>query len=175
MEYTITLLDNLCVNSLVELKYLMRKDYRDGLTLETLMEVDEDGFQVDFTNIDNLNFDNSGNYFEDKVKSKYQIENIISDILLGRPIKPVVIDTRGNVLDGQHRCCAFKVLGIKDIPIFKSMMNDIYYDNLSTRRIRLNIPFEKDFYKEEDLENFKIKCFMETKKEKKTKKQSLKL
>lgn len=113
--------------------------------------------------------------FEDKVKSKYQIENIISDILLVRPIKLVVIDTRGNVLDGQHRCCAFKVIGIKYIPIFKSMMKEVSYDNLSSRRIRLNIPFEKDFYKEEELKQFKIKFFMEKKQEKKLNKKSLKL
>lgn len=166
MEYNITLADNLCVNTLIELKYLTRKGDRDGLTLETLMEVDKDGFQLDFTSIDNLNFDNNGNYFKDKVKSKKQIEKIIDDIFLVNPIKPVVIDLRGNVLDGQHRCCAFKVLGIKNIPIFKSMMNGVSYDNLSTKIIRLHIPFEQGFYQDEDLNKMKIKFFMETKQSK---------
>ena len=49
--------------------------------------------------------------------------------------------------------CAFNALGIKNIPVFKSLMNDTVFDNLSTRRRKFDIPFEEDFFKKEDLEN----------------------
>lgn len=163
MEYKIKLIDDLKKDKLVNLDYLVRKGERDGLPLSTLQDIDEDGFYVDFTNIDNLNFDNSGNYFESREASKQQIEKVISDIISGRPIKPVIIDTNGNVFDGQHRCCAFKVLGIQNVPIFKSMMNDTVYDNLSTRRIKLNIPFEDDFYTKEELDSLDVKLFLKIK------------
>lgn len=164
MKYDIKLPKNLKVNDIVDLEYLARKGERDGLPIEILMKVDEDGFDLQVENLNNLHFDNSGRHFNDPKSSKKQIEKIINEIITNQPIKPVVIDLKGNILDGQHRACAFLALGIEKIPVFKSLMNDTIFDNLTTRRIKLDIAFEKDFFTKNDLdklinckENIKIK------------------
>ncbi len=140
-------------NDIINAENLFRKNERDLIPKEVVLSVDEDGFIFSHEKIENLHFDNSGRFFENLEKSFKQINKIISDILQGKPIKPVVINTKGNVLDGQHRMCAFNALGIKNIPVFKSLMNDTVFDNLSTRRRKFDIPFEEDFFKKEDLEN----------------------
>lgn len=149
----IILANNLTVDDLVDTSTLARKGERDGLPLEILNKVDDEGFYVDITNINNLNFDNNGRYFEKPESSKKQIEKVIKDILSGNPIMPVVIDTKGNVLDGNHRMCAFKALGVTEIPVFKSFMNNTVYDNFTTRAIELQIPLEDDFFTKEMLKN----------------------
>ena len=140
-------------NDIVSSEHFFRKNERDLIPKEVVLSVDEDGFIFSQENIENLHFDNSGRYFVNPENSYKQINKVISDILQGKAIKPVVINTKGNVLDGQHRMCAFNALGIKNIPVFKSLMNDTVFDNLSTRRRKFDIPFEEDFFKKEDLEN----------------------
>jgi hypothetical protein len=139
-------------NELIASKMLFRKGERDLLTKEIIESIDSDGFVFDFEDFNKLHFDNSGRYFENPKNSYLQIQNVISDILEGKEINPVIIDTKGNVLDGQHRMCAFKILNIKNIPVLKSLMNDTVFDNLTVRKIKLNIPFEDDFFTKNDLE-----------------------
>jgi hypothetical protein len=42
-------------------------------------------------------------------------------------------------------------------------MNNTVYDNLSTRRIKLNIPFEDYFYTKEGSDSSEVNLFLQTK------------
>lgn len=139
-------------DELIPSEQLFRKGERELLSKETIESIDDEGFSFNFEEFDKLHFDNSGRYFDNTENSRKQIQKVISDIIQGKPIEPVIIDTKGNVLDGQHRMCAFKALNIKKVPVFKSLMNNTVFDNLTVRRIKLNIPFENDFFTKNDLE-----------------------
>lgn len=139
-------------NDVLPSESFFRKNERDLIPKKVVLSIDEYGFIFSQENIENLHFDNSGKYFVEPENSFSQINKVISDILKGKKIEPVVINKKGNVLDGQHRMCAFHILGIKKIPVFKSLMNDTLFDNLSTRRRKFDIPFEEDFFKQEHLE-----------------------
>ena len=148
-------------DDIVASELFFRQKERDLLPKEIVLAVDEDGFTFDYENINKLHFDNSGRFFVNPEESKKQINKVISDILNGNEIKPVIINAKGEILDGQHRMCAFNALGITNIPIFKSLMNETIYDNQSTRRIKLDIPFEDDFFTINDLEkNIDYKNFI---------------
>lgn len=151
MIIKINLKNDLKIGDIIPVEDLARKFERDLLPLAILQKIDDDGFELTIEDFENLSFDNSGRYFENKESSLKQINKAIEDILMGKDISPVIIDTKGNVVDGQHRMCAFKILGIKDIPVLKSLMNETIFDNFMTRSKKLGIPLLEDFYTEFDL------------------------
>ncbi len=152
---TINLKNGFSFGEMIETKDLARKGKRDSVPLKILNKIDEDGFEVTEEDFKNLHFDNSGRYFEDKEASRKQIDKIIFDLLSGNPIMPVIIDRNGNVIDGQHRMCAFKVLNILKIPVLKSVVYDTVFDNITSRANKLNIDLDEDFYKKEYLKENK--------------------
>lgn len=138
------------LGKIIESSTLYRKGDRDSVPKSVIDAIDNLAFYKDFTDISNLHFDKSGRYFEKPEESKKQIKKVIKDIIQGIPIKPVIIDLKGNVVDGQHRMCAFEALNIKNIPILRSFFNDVIFDNQTTRSKKLNIEQPESFFKDKD-------------------------
>jgi hypothetical protein len=153
MTLNIILPDEMKQDQLLPSSHFYRQGERDGLPRSVVDAVDDEGFIIDSVKRSQLHFDNSGRYFEDPESSRAQIKKIMLRVLRGESVSPVLIDTRGNVLDGQHRLCAYQALGIEDIPVARSLMNDVLYDNHSTRTRALGIALEDNFFTQGEIDD----------------------
>jgi hypothetical protein len=126
---------------------LSRTGKRDGLPIETLKKVDN-SFTEDVLPGNKLDYDNEGRFFDNPEASRKKIERNIRDIKAGKKLDPIVIDEKGNILDGQHRMSAYEALGIKEIPVYRPTNKPMNFDNLRTRTQSIEgRDIEPKFYK----------------------------
>lgn len=151
----ISVTDDLTVNTdgyadLIPSEQLYRKHDRDKIPQSVVDSIDDEGFEKNYIKFENLHFDRAGLYFEDPEASRKQIQSVIDSVRAGEPIEPVVIDLKGNVVDGNHRMAAFNFLDIEEVPVYKSYFeDDTVFDNLTTRMQATNTPLPEPFFKEE--------------------------
>ena len=71
-------------------------------------------------------------YFLTKKDTNQYIKELAQDIKNGAKMPPIKINKAGEILDGEHRLRAFKLAGIKDIPIklVKEENKHLYDDEL---------------------------------------------
>lgn len=127
---------------------LSRKGDRDLIPKEVVESVDEIFVKTEVKR-SNINYDIEGRYFEDPEASHQQIQTVIDKVRNGDEIDPVIIDRKGNALDGQHRMSAFDFLGVEDVPVYKSYTEETVFDNLATRRETLGIENPEAFFQNE--------------------------
>jgi hypothetical protein len=109
-----------------------RKGERDGVPLYEVKKIDNE-FVLDSVGNNKLNFDFSGKNFENVELSKKQILKNIKKLEAGESLDPILIDTKGNVIDGQHRMHAYDILGYKEVPVYKAKNKKTIFDNERTR------------------------------------------
>ena len=111
---------------------LGRKSKRDGVPTDYLKNID-DKFELDTLPNNKLDYDNTGRFFENPTASAKRIERYVRDIKAGKKLDPIVVDNKGNVIDGQHRMTAYEIAGVKDIPVYRPSNKPMGIDNLRTR------------------------------------------
>ena len=117
------------------------------LTANDSMRLIDNDFYETVVSRNKLSFDVEGLYFDNPDDSKKQIIKNISDILNNNTIAPVVIDTRGNVTDGQLSMQAYEYLDIDIIPVYQSSSRETVFDNPRTQRAVLEMEDPPLFFK----------------------------
>lgn len=113
--------------------------WRDNLetNLKTLKTISPDGYSLEKVDINKLNHNIRADDFENPKDSLWKIEWIIKEYKKTGKIQPLIIDSKWNVMDGNHRINAYKQLWIKEIPVYFPIMSDIKkIDNLATRLLK---------------------------------------
>lgn len=136
----------LSVGDSISTNNISRKGTRDSVEYSILKSIDIE-FTLDVIPFNKLSYDIEGRHFNNPEESKKQIQRVISEILRKIPISPIIIDSSGNVLDGQHRMAAYNCLEVTDVPVLRPTNKEMVYDNLVTRMERLNIDPPNPFYK----------------------------
>lgn len=121
-----------------------RKGKRDGVPLYEVEKIDTD-FVLDSVDAKKIGYDFEGRYFEDITKSEKKIKENIERLKKGERLDPVLINTKGDIIDGQHRMHAYELLGYDEIPVYRAKNKKTTFDNIRTRT--------KDIYGE-DIQSF---------------------
>ena len=117
----------------VRVEKLARQGERDGLPLNYLNKIDTQ-FSEDLLPNNKISYDNKGDFFDNPESSREQIAKNIQKLQSGGKLDPIIIDEKGNVLDGQHRMSAYEALGVKEIPVYRPANKELSIDNERTRR-----------------------------------------
>lgn len=110
-----------------------------------------DDFELVTVPLDSISFDYQGLGFERPDKSKEVIERNIEKLKNKETLQPLILNKKGEVVDGNHRALAHYLNGDKEVQVYVPVGTDVTkFDNLNTRFQKSGTNyvkyFGKDFY-----------------------------
>lgn len=118
----------------------LSKGKHEGLA--RAIEKESETFELKEVNLNSVGFDFEGRFFVDKDFSRKRIAELTEQ----ETLEPLILNKKGEVIDGNHRALAALARGDKTVKVYiPEGINEADFDNLQTRLRKIGSSFREHF------------------------------